>query len=163
MYEPLTPTEDTAQQQAIGLSVDRLEAALLSTPEALVEEDVVHLFTDKLYTRQAFVPAGTIVTTKIHKTQHPFMLVFGKVSVYNAADDVIVHLQGPYMGVTEPGTRRVAYVHEDALWITFHVNEDNEQDFERLENRYVERHELTGGRTARELADELRSRLLEGS
>ena len=39
--------------------------------------------------------------------------------------------------VTEPGTKRIVYAHEDTVIYTFHGNPDNETDLKRLEDRYV--------------------------
>lgn len=169
METALTPLEDEYQRLAIGIdytsadyhkAIDSLEDQMLASAEDMLDEDIVHSFTDKVYIRQMFAPAGAVVTTRIHKVQHPFMVMRGKVSVFNAKDGSITHIEAPYMGITEPGTRRVAFVHEDTLWVTFHVNEDNETNIERLEDRYFAWSRLVNGKNIRELTQEAKSNVL---
>jgi hypothetical protein len=157
-----TEAELAYQNQAIGLpdynqKVDDLERTLLGHPEYLIEAPVEHLFTDGLYTRLMFAPAGSIVTTKTHKTEHPYVVLKGHVSVVTP-DGTQMEIRAPFIGVTKPGTRRVAIVHEDTVWVTFHVNEDNTQDLAVIEDRVIERRELEQGRTAYELAQEILER-----
>lgn len=104
---------------------------LAKTPEGAVETPLVHTFTPGLYSRTMKVPAGTIVVTRIHKTRHQFGVFAGKVSVWTK-EDGISRIQAPYLGITEPGTQRLVYVHEDCLWTTFHPT--HETDLTTLEN-----------------------------
>ena len=50
------------------------------------------------------------------------------------------YLQAPYIGVTQPGTRRVLYIWEDSIWATSHPNPDNE-NLEQIEERIIEKHD----------------------
>src|SRR3989442_15642842 len=100
--------------ESIHIRIDQLEQALLSYPEQLIDLPLVHRFTPGLYTREIFNPAGTLLTTKIHKTEHPFVIAQGRVSVFVPGEKV-VHLRAPYVGVTKAGTRRIIYVHEDTI------------------------------------------------
>lgn len=98
--------------------IDELESAMLSAGP-LVQCPLKHTFTCGLYSRQITMPAGTLVTSKIHKTQHQFVVSCGVVSVLVAGGEWQT-FTAPYSGVTEPGTRRVLYIHEDTVWTTFH-------------------------------------------
>ncbi|HUT76403.1 MAG TPA: hypothetical protein VM285_01890 [Polyangia bacterium] len=80
---------------------------------------LTHRFTPGLYTRECFIPAGTLVVTKIHKTEHPFAILQGHLSVYSEEGGA-GYLEGPYLGVTQPGTQRVIFAHTDSVWVTFH-------------------------------------------
>src|SRR5687768_2174066 len=118
--------------------LDTLEKAMLSqAPEALIDCPLTHRFTNGMYVREIFNPAGTLITTKVHKTEHPFAVMKGRVSVYVPGEGVI-HIQAPYIGVTKPGTRRVIFAHEDTIWVTFHPNPNNEQDLEVIEDTLIE-------------------------
>lgn len=133
----------------IDQKIDALELAMLSCPDALIDMPLVHRFVPGAYVREIFIPAGTLTTSKIHKTEHVYIVLTGKVSVF--IDGVgVQHITAPYVGVTKPGTRRVLYIHEDCRWITFHPTPDNETDLEVLENRLIERRELPDGSTANE-------------
>lgn len=136
-------------------TIDELERELLRHPDILIDMPVTHLFTPGMYVREIFNPAGTLLTTKVHKTEHPFALMKGKVSIFTPGSSQVEHLIAPYIGVTVPGTRRVMFVHEDVIWITFHANPDNEQDLDKLEERIIERRELQDGKTAYELSQVL--------
>lgn len=100
---------------------------------------VTHAFTPGLYMREIFMPAGTLLTSKIHKTEHPYVILSGKVSVWIGEGEEVL-LEGPYVGVTKPGTRRVLYIHEDTRWITFHPTE--ETDLTVIEQKLIEPHDF---------------------
>jgi hypothetical protein len=96
--------------------IDEAEAILVQLPK--VECPLKHSFTPGLYIREIFMPAGTLLTSKIHKTEHPFIVSKGKLNVF--LDGEMQYIEAPYMGVTKPGTRRVIYILEDCIWTTFH-------------------------------------------
>ena len=74
--------------------------------------------TPGLYTRILTMTAGSLVFSRIHIKTHPFVILKGKVSVYDG--DKIETFEAPYHGVTTAGTKRVLYVHEETQWATFH-------------------------------------------
>lgn len=80
-----------------------------------------HTFTQGLYTREIFMPAGALVVSRIHLFEHPFVISKGSVSVYDG--DKIINIEAPYQGVTPSGTKRILYVHQDTVWTTFHVTD----------------------------------------
>lgn len=137
-------------------SIDGLERAMLAGEAPLVDLPVVHRFTPGLYTREIFMPAGTLLTSRIHKTEHPYVITKGRVSVYIPGEGV-QHLEAGHVGITRPGTRRVLYIHEDCTWLTFHPlvpGEDDGSEEERLaaiEARIIDRRELADGKTGHEL------------
>lgn len=118
-------------------SIDELESVMLDNFEA-VDCPLTHRFTDGLYVREIFMPAGTLITSKIHKTQHQYFVLQGKVIVW--IDGVEHLIEAPYIGVTEPNTRRVLYILEDCIWATSHPNPDNET-VEQIEDRILDKHE----------------------
>jgi len=79
---------------------------------------VVHTFTDGQYIREIFNPAGQLIVTKIHKKEHPFFLMKGKMSILT--EDGVVELEAPHHGITKPGTKRIIYTHTDCVFITVH-------------------------------------------
>lgn len=97
--------------------IDLLELALIRHPEAL-ELPIDHRFTPGLYIRELWAPEGTLATTYIHRQEHPFVVSAGEVSVYDGSE--VKRVKAPFLGITKPGTRRVCYVHRDAIWTTFH-------------------------------------------
>lgn len=118
--------------------IDELEAAMLNNFD-VVECPLKHTFTPGLYIRQIFMPKDSVITSKIHKTEHPFIVSKGVVSVSIDAGEWQL-IEAPYSGITKPGTRRILWVHEDTIWTTIHANPDNENEFE-IEERIIEKHE----------------------
>jgi len=134
--EDLTPEE---LREATDDFVDKLEERIAENGGVLNCEQfpVVHRFTEGMYIREIHMPAGAVLTSKIHKTEHPFVLLKGSVSVWSANEGSVLY-QAPYLGITKPGTRRVLFVHEDTIWATFHVAE--EKTVEEIEERIIEKH-----------------------
>ena len=93
---------------------------------------LTHTFTDGIYSRQIFMPAGTVCVGKIHRHAHPNVLLEGKVTVVTESGGM-EEIEGPKFMISPAGTQRAVYVHEDTTWITFHHNPHNEQDLERIE------------------------------
>ena len=112
--------------------IDKLESVMLEQGE-VVDCPLVHRFTDGMYIRQIFMPKGTVITSKIHKTQHPFTVSLGAVavSIDGGEWDRIV---APYTGITNPGTRRVLYIMEDCIWTTYHPLSDMKSEYNDLDN-----------------------------
>ena len=52
------------------------------------------------------------------KSEHPFVIMEGMVSVYDG--DLSSILQVPFRGITKAGTKRILYCHEPTVWVTFH-------------------------------------------
>ncbi len=126
---------------ALGISrkVDQLEAKMKAMPPADCPTN--HVFTKGLYTRTIFMPAGTLIVSKIHKTQHTFFVLQGTALVWTEKAGV-VEIAAPFVGVTEPGTRRVLYIKEDSVWATAHANPDDE-NLEQIEARIIEPHDIS--------------------
>jgi len=126
------------EKKESDLRIDELEAAMLNN-FSMINCPLVHRFTEGLYVREILMPAGSLITSKIHKTQHQFFILKGAVSVWNN-DGEEVYLEAPYIGTTEPGTRRVLYIWEDCIWATSHPNPDNET-VEEIEERILEKYD----------------------
>lgn len=110
---------------------------------------VRHLFTPGLYTREIFMPAGTLLTSRIHLFEHPYVISAGVVSVWDEGSGW-VKLRAPHLGVTKPATRRVLYIHEDTTWTTFHVTTETDPDKIGLQITYAEgRHADLGNAAAK--------------
>ncbi len=80
---------------------------------------LTHIFTPGLYTREIFMPKGSLITSKTHNTTHPFFILQGSAEVWTEEGGVQI-LEAPYRGITTPGTTRVLLILEDCIWITTH-------------------------------------------
>lgn len=110
--------------------LDELEVAMLENCEP-VHCLTTHMFTDGMYIREIFMPAGSLITSKVHKTEHPYIVSYGKVAVSIDGDDWD-EITAPYTGITKPGTRRVLYILEDCIWTTFHRVDDMKSEYNDL-------------------------------
>ena len=84
--------------------IDKIEYELSTLPVA--EIPLTHIFTEGLYIRQAYAPAGSMFTTVHHNTEHPFILISGTTEVIS--NEEASSITGPFMGITKKGTRRLA-------------------------------------------------------
>lgn len=124
---------DTSDRRA---SIQQLEDAMLQGETT--EIDTKHHFAGGVYAREIFIPAGTTLTGKIHKTEHLNIISKGDISV--ATEDGVQRIKAPYTIVSKPGTKRVGYAHEDTVWTTIHGSK--EKDLDKLELEFIaESHE----------------------
>ena len=85
----------------------------------VVESPVEHVFTPGLYIRRIHMVAGSLIVSKIHKTEHPYVITSGVVTVWTPNGGSTT-LRAPHHGITKPGTVRILYVQEDTVWTTYH-------------------------------------------
>ena len=80
-----------------------------------------HTIVGGLYIREIFMPKGQLISTGIHKKEHPYFILQGEVSVLT--DQGIKRVKAPHHDITKPGTKRLIFIHEDTTWITVHATE----------------------------------------
>jgi hypothetical protein len=115
-----------------------LQASLARLPQ--VEMPLTHRFTPGLYVREIFMPKGTLVISKIHKTEHPYVVLKGHAAVLTE-DGTVQQIKAPFIGITKAGTRRVLFVHEDCVWATFHPTDLT--DPAAIEEQIIEKRDLS--------------------
>jgi hypothetical protein len=98
-----------------------------------VELPVKHYFSLGVYARELFIPKGVILTGKIHKYEQLNILLKGDISVLIEGE--LKRIQAPYIVVSPPGTKRIAYAHEDTIWLTVHGT--YETDLAKIEEYFV--------------------------
>jgi len=112
--------------------VNQLERQMADLPQTFAPAN--NLFTPVeghpdlfLYSREITMPAGMLLTTLIHRFEHPYIISKGSLAVW---DDALgwQRFHAPYRGVTHPGTRRILYIYEETTWTTFHVTKSNDPD-----------------------------------
>jgi hypothetical protein len=104
-------------------TIDELEGAMLAGVQ--VEMPVIHRQTPRLYSREIHIPAGTLLTSAVHKTEHQFVISQGRIAVMSENEGKVIY-EAPHTGVTLPGTRRVLHAETDTIWITFHATEETD-------------------------------------
>lgn len=96
---------------------------------------VTHHFSPGLYLREIFMPAGTVVVGRVHKTEHFNILVQGACVIVHD-DGQREELRAPKVFVSKAGVQKVLYILEDMIWMTTHVSE--ETDLVKLEGLLVD-------------------------
>ena len=95
---------------------------------------VTHHFSNGVYGRELFIPAGTIVVGEIHKHENMNVLSQGTLTV--ATEEGVKLLKAPYTVVSPPGTKRVGYAVTDCVWTCFH-SVGEERDLEKIESQTI--------------------------
>lgn len=119
---PLRPSLD---------QIKRLEAAIAEHEQ--VEMPVNHYFAAGMYGREVHIPAGTVVVGKMHRHEHLMVMTKGDATIYT--DQGMERVVAPRVWVSQPGTKRVAYIHEDSTFVTFHAT--NETDLAKIEAEVI--------------------------
>lgn len=99
-----------------------------------IECPVTHRFSPGLYLREIFMPAGSIVIGKIHKTEHFNFLMKGRCLIVHE-DFSQEELRAPMVFVSKAGVQKVLHILEDMVWLTTHVTE--ETDLVKLEELLI--------------------------
>jgi len=132
IFQPKAPT---SEELANATPEETLEYSITTMPEVVCP--LTHLFTPGLYVRKIFMPAGSLISSRTHATRHPFIIVEGKVDVISPFERFTY--EAPFMGVTEPGTKRFLHTHTDTVWLTIHANPENISDPDKLAEQILEK------------------------
>lgn len=122
-----TPAFTEAVQQRIDLFEDFLASEIVASELHAADCPLKHVFTPGLYARTITMPAGAIVVSKIHRTEHPFVVSKGAVRVFIEGVGWET-IRAPHIGVTKPMTRRVLIVLDECVWSTFHATDKQTPD-----------------------------------
>lgn len=109
-----------------------LEREMLKLPQEPIEP--VHRFAEGLYAREITIPAGCLLTGKVHKAEHLNIISKGTITVWT--EDGMKTLSAPCTLVSRPGTKRVGLAHTETVWTTIHAT--RERDIDTLERELVE-------------------------
>jgi len=121
--------------------VERLEKSLISSASSdvfvgdSIETPLTHSFSEGIYTREIFIRKGLFLIGKIHKFDHTFFLMKGKLLL--CTENGVKELEAPYYGNSSAGTKRVVFALEDTVFVNVHPNPNNEKDLEKLEDIFV--------------------------
>lgn len=119
----------TSRDQVVAL-----QEIMLQMPQAPGME-TEHHFAGGMYCRKITIPKGTVIVSKVHKTEHLFIGCVGELEVAGQGETYIIK---PGDIVPSPiGTKRVVFAHTDVVVLTVHKTDKTTADDE-LEKEMVE-------------------------
>lgn len=98
-----------------------------------VDMPVTNYFSKGVYARELFIPKGTVLTGHIHKYVNLNIMSQGDLSILT--ENGVIRVKAPYTVVSPPGTKRLAYAHEDTIWTTIHGTD--ETDIDKIEYEFI--------------------------
>lgn len=113
-------------------AVQAVEDVIKQFPQTEIETR--HYFAGGVYEREILVPAGTMITGKIHLTEHLAKLVSGTLRIWSEHEQGI--FTGPVTFVSKPGAKRIGYAETDVVFSTFH-NVAEKMDITEIEQALV--------------------------
>lgn len=114
-------TRVTHTSLAVTLAKSR---TLEEVKRALVPYDVTsevplnHYHGDNLYVRQAAYAKGSVIIGRVHKYDHVFMLLSGKITIWTREGKQT--LTGPAIIESKAGVQRIGYAHADSVCVNMH-------------------------------------------
>ncbi len=97
------------------------------------ELKVEHDFALGVYARILYIPADTILVGKLHKYPQINLLRQGCLSVL--VGETIKRLKAPFVVASPAGTKRIAHVHTDTIWVTVHGT--NLRNVDEIEDYFI--------------------------
>ena len=109
-----------------------VNGAVVANSEGMKEHfPLKHHIKNGMYTREIFMPKGSLVVSFIHKQDHPSFFMKGEMSVVLDTGEV-KRIQAPMVVQTDIGTQRVAYMHEDVSWVcVYKTDKDTVEEAEK--------------------------------
>lgn len=121
--------------------VEHLEKLMISSgsPDVVIGNSealpLTHTFCDGIYVREILLKEGVIAIGKIHKHDHVFFLLKGRLML--CTENGVEEMIAPCYGKSPAGTKRVVIAVEDSVFVNVHPNPDEEQNIDKLEEKFV--------------------------
>jgi quercetin dioxygenase-like cupin family protein len=117
--ELFAPTEGNSlfiREDNLRKKIDALQDALEDFPQTEIK--VTNTFAGGVYSREIFIPKGTMLIGKVHLTDHFNICLKGDLTFLTV--DGPKRIVGPTMFVAPAGTKKLAYANEDSVWANMH-------------------------------------------
>lgn len=147
-----------ARPTSMREKVVRLEEEMQKLPQ--VDCPVRNLFAPGMYAREITIPAGTVLTGAVHKTDNFVVLSKGRLQL--VTENGPVEIAAPHTMVCKAGAKNAALALEDSVWTNFFPT--TETDLDKLVELLTEStaEELMGGSKNKQLLQAGRMKELEG-
>jgi len=116
------------------LDLAKIEKVMLEQEEQ-VDIPLEHTFSAGIYIRQIFIPKGTIIMGKRHRKSACNVLLCGELSLYMGEGQPTSKIKGPMLFTSAPFTKKLAYCHEDAIFMNILPTE--ETDLDKIEEEFI--------------------------
>lgn len=116
-----------------------LEEAVKNIPQSLTGEEfnegkLKHHFADGVYARELFIPKGSLIIGKIHKSESFNVVSKGSIAVICPNLGFNIY-EAPHSFVSKPFTKRVGIALEDTIWTT--ILKTNHTDVKLIEEEFI--------------------------
>lgn len=105
--------------------IDALEASMRAAPSGPLEIEIIDHFAPGIYAREMRVPAGRLITSRVHRHENLSILSKGRMALY-LDDGRVVEVSAGFHVLAPAGARRVAWVLEDSVWTCFHNTDERD-------------------------------------
>lgn len=124
---------EVEQSRATREKIDVMQRIMAAMPQAPGME-TTHFFAGGMYCRRIAIPAGRIIVSKVHKTEHLFIGCVGELAVAGQGQNYTIR---PGDVVPSPvGTKRVVAALTDVVVMTIHRTDV--ESVEQLESDLME-------------------------
>ena len=106
-------------------SIKMLTEAMLQGPS--IEMPVKHIFHAGMYAREIVIPKDTLIVGRIHKFDHFDIMASGDITVSTDYGEP-KRLKGFNLIESFSGKQKVAYTHEETVWINFNCAEERDPE-----------------------------------
>jgi hypothetical protein len=136
------------REQSMQLKIDAVQAELAKMPQA--PTPVRNTFAGGCYSREVFIPKGTLVIGKLHLTDHLNIFLQGDLTFLTP--DGPKRMKAPALFASPAGTKKLAYANEDSVWVNVHqaISDDPEEIISALTvDTYMDYERLVSGASMR--------------
>lgn len=119
--------------------IKRLESEMLAKLNP-VDAPVTHHFAHGIYGRELFIPAGSLLTGKMHRYSTLNLLIKGEITV--TTPDGLKRIHAPAIFTSPAGVKKIGYAHTDTIWVNVHPTKLTNLDD--IEAKFIipEKHQL---------------------
>lgn len=131
----------TKQQKKFRDQIEDLENSLLQSNDNRIAKGnsdmfpLKHYFVEGLYIREMFIKKNSFLIGKIHKHDHVWFLLKGKLLIITENDEK--EIKAPFFSTSLAGTKKVGHALEDCVFVNIHPNVSNEKDIDKIEKNIV--------------------------
>ncbi len=123
--------EHNGQPDVVRARIRKLTTDLLALPKTDQKEfEVKNTFHDGVYTRELFIPKGSLLVGKIHKLDCLNIVSKGDISILT--ENGSGRITAGHSAISKAGIQKVGFANEDTVFVN--VFRTDETDLEKIEN-----------------------------